>query len=103
MKKTTRILWICMAVTTTAVAKDLKQQQDIAKVVKELTYLIQVAEQLQHKHRGDKSKIQFNYTALIKQLKAAKQGSQEYLNHELYELHAAPPATVVNNLTKAKP
>lgn len=80
-----------------------QQQKDISLVVKDMTYLIQVTEQLQKKYGGDRSKIRFNYPALLAQLKATRAATQEYLNHELYELHSAPPVTHKPNLTKVKP
>ncbi|MBS9781385.1 MAG: hypothetical protein KGV56_02715 [Gammaproteobacteria bacterium] len=79
-----------------------QQEKDISKIVKELTYLIQVSKQLQHKYRGDKSKIKFNYPALIQQLKATRLATQEYLNQELYEIHKAPPVIHKPQLTKVK-
>ncbi len=80
-----------------------QQQKDISLLVKDLTYLIQVAEQLQRQYGGDQSKIRFNYPALIAQLKSTRAATQEYLNQELYELHTAPPAVYKPDLTKVKP
>lgn len=105
MKKQLCLTILLMQAITPFVAdaKDISQQQDISKLVHELDYLIQVTKKLKHKYRGDDSKITFDYNALIEQLRAAKAGSEEYLNNELYELHTAPPQTKYRNLTKVKP
>lgn len=102
MKKLLITVSLCSltAIATLGNAKDLRQQNDISNVVKELTYLIQVTHQLKHKYRRDRSKITFNYDALISQLKAARDGSKEYLNHELYELHDAPPVPKLRSHTR---
>ena len=80
---------------TTTIRRDA-QARDIAAVVQELDYLIETTLQLQRKHGGDKSRIRFNYPALLAQLKAARDGANAYLAQEVMELHAAPPAVVTS-------
>ena len=70
------------------------QARDIDALVGEIDYLIEVARNLQHKYGGDTSRVRFNYNALIAQLTAARDGSLAYLEAEVMELHAAPPAVV---------
>ena len=70
------------------------QARDIDALVHELDYLIEVARNLQSKHGGDKSRIRFNYPALLAQLTAARDGCVAYLEDEVMELHAAPPAVI---------
>ena len=77
-----------------------QQRRDIDALVKELGYLIEVTQQLQHKYRRDNSKIRFNYTALLAQLRAARDGVREYLNNDLLELHTAPPKPLKSQLTR---
>ncbi|SUO96662.1 RAQPRD family integrative conjugative element protein [Suttonella ornithocola] len=80
-----------------------QQQRDIAEIVKELNYLIEVTKQLQINYKEDGSKIRFNYVALIAQLRAARDGAQEYLNDNLMELHTAPPPVIKSSMTKVAP
>ena len=80
---------------TTTIRRDT-QARDIAAVVQELDYLIETTQQLQRKHGGDTSRIRFNYSALLAQLKAARDGANAYLAQEVMELHAAPPAVVTS-------
>lgn len=105
MKKNTKksCLVAVILIVAWGAKADNRQQKDISKIVKELTYLIQASEQLQRKYRRDSSKIRFNYQALIEQLKATRTATKEYLNHELYELHTAPPAIHKPTLTRVKP
>ena len=70
------------------------QARDIDALVHELDYLIEVARNLHHKHGGDTSRIRFNYPALLAQLTAARDGCVAYLEDEVMELHAAPPAVI---------
>ncbi|WP_298080541.1 RAQPRD family integrative conjugative element protein [uncultured Cardiobacterium sp.] len=70
------------------------QARDIDALVHELDYLIEVARNLQSKHGGDSSRIRFNYPALLAQLTAARDGCAAYLEDEVMELHAAPPAVI---------
>lgn len=80
----------------TAIIRRDTQARDIAAVVKELDYLIETTQQLQRKHGGDKSRIRFNYSALLAQLKAARDGANAYLAQEVMEMHAAPPPVVTS-------
>ena len=70
------------------------QAREIDALVHELDYLIEVARNLQRKHGGDSSRIRFNYPALLAQLVAARDGCVAYLEDEVMELHAAPPAVI---------
>ena len=70
------------------------QAREIDALVGELDYLIEVARNLQLKHGGDTSRIRFNYPALLAQLTAARDGCNAYLEYEVMELHAAPPAVI---------
>ena len=70
------------------------QAREIDALVHELDYLIEVARNLQRKHGGDSSRIRFNYPALLAQLTAARDGCVAYLEDEVMELHAAPPAVI---------
>ena len=70
------------------------QAREIDALVGELDYLIEVARNLQRKHGGDTSRIRFNYPALLAQLTAARDGCAAYLDAEVMELHAAPPAVI---------
>ncbi|WP_314911326.1 RAQPRD family integrative conjugative element protein [Cardiobacterium hominis] len=70
------------------------QAREIDALVGELDYLIEVARNLQRKHGGDTSRIRFNYPALLAQLTAARDGCNAYLEDEVMELHAAPPAVI---------
>lgn len=70
------------------------QAREIDALVGELDYLIEVARNLQRKHGGDTSRIRFNYPALLAQLTAARDGCNAYLEYEVMELHAAPPAVI---------
>lgn len=70
------------------------QARDIDALVGELDYLLEVARNLQRKHGGDTSRIRFNYPALLAQLTAARDGCAAYLDAEVMELHAAPPAVI---------
>ena len=70
------------------------QAREIDALVGELDYLLEVARNLQRKHGGDTSRIRFNYPALLAQLTAARDGCAAYLDAEVMELHAAPPAVI---------
>ena len=70
------------------------QAREIDALVGELDYLLEVARNLQRKHGGDTSRIRFNYPALLAQLTAARDGCNAYLEYEVMELHAAPPAVI---------
>lgn len=80
-----------------------EQRRDIESLIREIDYLIEVSKQLQKHYGGDKSRIRFNYSALITQLLEARNGAMEYLDMDVTELHAAPPIPVKRSTVIIEP
>ncbi|HRZ06871.1 MAG TPA: hypothetical protein P5102_12100 [Candidatus Competibacteraceae bacterium] len=85
-----------------AQAQEAPQQAAIDALVKDLDYLISYAEELQSRYREDPAPVQFNYRALLEQLRMTRQRTADYLNERHTVVHAAPPPPVQTSLTKRR-
>lgn len=78
------------------------QQQEITAILRELEYLREVAQNLSVKHANDRSKIRFNYAALIRQLLATEDGIRAYLNAEINTIRTTEPKPVDTQLFQVR-
>lgn len=78
------------------------EREDLKSVIKELDYLIGVTKSLQNKYGSNKSRITFNYPALIQQLQTTKNRTAEYLNTQGQQIHSNPPLAVDSELLRIK-
>ncbi len=78
------------------------QQAAIHALIQDLDYLIEHAEELSERYRGDRSSIRFNYPAFIAQLRTTRDRSAIYLNESIQVVHPAPPGTVDHTLIERR-
>lgn len=103
MKKIiTAILFIGLFANINANAQSYAERQDIASLIKELDYLIDVTQNMKNKYRGNKERITFNYDALLHQLKTTKARTAEYLNTQGQQIYVNPPMSVDSELMRLK-
>lgn len=76
------------------------QTQDIHSLIQDMDYMIERVEVLQKKYNQDKGKVVFNYPLLLSQLLTTRNRVTVYLNKNIQEIHAAPPATIDKSLIK---
>lgn len=80
----------------------IDEREDIKSLVKEMDYMINVTKSLQKKYGSNKSRITFNYQALIQQLQTTRNRTAEYLNTQGQQIHSKPPIAVDSELLKLK-
>lgn len=77
-----------------------RQPADIAALIQELNYLIEHAEGLAARYRRDAAPVQFNYAALLEQLRLTRDHSARYLNEIQTVVHPSPPVPMGSSLTR---
>lgn len=80
----------------------IDERSDIANIVKELDYLIDVTKNMKNKYKNNNNRITFNYDALINQLQTTRNRTAEYLNTQGQQINAAPPISVDSDLLRLK-
>lgn len=78
------------------------EREQIDSLLKEITYLKEVAIQMQKTYGARNAKIRFNYQALIAQLTATENGIKEYLNARAEQIYLTPPAPLNRQLFEVR-
>lgn len=74
------------------------EREQIAEILKEITYLKEVVIQMEQRFGTRNDKIRFNYQALLVQLTATENGIREYLNARVDQIYLTPPAALNQQL-----
>lgn len=99
------VLSFCLLSSSALAKSDLAataEREQIAEVLKEITYLKEVVLQMQQKYGARNAKIRFNYAALLAQLTATENGIREYLNARAEQIYLTPPAALDQQLFKVR-
>lgn len=96
-----KILIVSLALTG-SMTTHATERSDIHQVLKEINYTKEVVKKLKRKYGNNKSKVRFNYEAMLKQLIVMENGIKEYLNLNINTLHSTPPKPLINPLYRVR-